>query len=46
MRLLEEPALRRAMGEAGRAFALSRFDATVMIDALEKLYTDGVATKG
>ena len=46
MRLLEGPALRRAMGEAGRAFALSRFDATVMIDALEKLYTDGVATKG
>ena len=46
MRLLEEPELGRAIGEAGRAFAQSRFDATVMIDALEKLYTDGVATKG
>jgi hypothetical protein len=26
------------MGEAGRAFALARFDAKVMVDALEALY--------
>jgi hypothetical protein len=33
------------MGEAGRAFALSRFDANVMLDALEKLYQEGMSTK-
>ena len=37
--LLADEALRRSMGEAGRAFALSRFDAKVMVDALETLYS-------
>jgi glycosyltransferase involved in cell wall biosynthesis len=45
VRLLEDAELRRSMGEAGRAFALSRFDAKVMVDALEKLYTDGVRSE-
>ena len=36
--LLKDEPLRRRMGEAGRAFALSRFDANVMIDALERVY--------
>jgi len=42
VRLLEDPALRRSMGEAGRAFARSRFDAKVMVDALEELYAEGL----
>ena len=37
-RLVSDPALRRSMGEAGRRFALLRFDANVMVDALERLY--------
>ena len=36
--LLSDAALRRSMGEAGRAFALRRFDANVMVDALEDVY--------
>ena len=36
--LAAEPPLRASMGEAGRAFALARFDAKVMVDALEALY--------
>jgi glycosyltransferase involved in cell wall biosynthesis len=36
--LVEDAALRARMGEAGRRFALGRFDAKVMIDALERLY--------
>ena len=38
-RFLADAGLRRSMGEAGRAFALGRFDAKVMVDALEGLYT-------
>jgi glycosyltransferase involved in cell wall biosynthesis len=45
IRLLEEPELRRSMGEAGRAFALARFDADVMVDALEGLYEEGMNSK-
>jgi hypothetical protein len=30
------------MGEAGRRFALGRFDAKVMVDALEKVYRAAV----
>jgi glycosyltransferase involved in cell wall biosynthesis len=37
-RLVEDPSLRAAMGEAGRRFALGRFDAKVMVNALENLY--------
>ncbi len=36
--LLEDPARRQTMGEAGRAFALSRFDTKVMVEGLEKVY--------
>lgn len=36
--LLVDEAMRRSMGEAGRRFALGRFDANVMVDALENLY--------
>jgi glycosyltransferase involved in cell wall biosynthesis len=40
--LLADPALRRRMGEAGRAFALGRFDAKVMVDALERVYRNSM----
>jgi glycosyltransferase involved in cell wall biosynthesis len=33
-----DPELRSTMGDRGREFALSRFDAKVMIDALEQVY--------
>ena len=36
--LAGDESLRRTMGEAGRAFALSRFDVSVMIDGLERVY--------
>jgi len=36
--LLENPPMRQSMGEAGRAFALSRFDTKVMVEGLEKVY--------
>ena len=35
--------MRRTMGEEGRAFALRRFDAKVMVDALERVYLDAGA---
>lgn len=38
--LVANPGARRAMGIAGREFALSRFDAKVMVDALESVYAD------
>ena len=39
-KLAGDPELRRTMGRAGREFALGRFDAPVMVDALEKLYAE------
>jgi glycosyltransferase involved in cell wall biosynthesis len=36
--LLDDPSRRSAMGEAGRGFALGRFDAKVMMEALERVY--------
>ena len=36
--LAADPARRAAMGTAGRAFALSRFDAAVMVDGLQRVY--------
>jgi glycosyltransferase involved in cell wall biosynthesis len=36
--LMRDPALRTQMGAKGREFALSRFDAKVMVDALERVY--------
>jgi len=38
--LLDNPAMRKSMGEAGRAFALGRFDTKVMVAGLEKVYED------
>ncbi len=35
--LVADPTLRRLMGAAGRKFALNRFDAAVMVDALEQV---------
>jgi glycosyltransferase involved in cell wall biosynthesis len=43
--LLGDMALRRSMGEAGRDFALARFDAKVMVDSLERVYTHTLAEK-
>jgi glycosyltransferase involved in cell wall biosynthesis len=38
VQLLEDEGRRRRMGEVGRAFALERFDARVMVNALETVY--------
>ena len=37
-KLADDASLRQRMGEAGREFAIKRFDAKVMIDELEKVY--------
>jgi glycosyltransferase involved in cell wall biosynthesis len=39
-KLLGDPALRRQMAAAGREFAVSRFAANVMVQALERVYRD------
>src|SRR4051812_30847134 len=39
--LAEDATLRDTMGAAGRELALSRFDANVMVEALERLYEQG-----
>ena len=44
--LARDPARRRAMGEAGRAFAQSRFSAGAMVEALERVYRAGLASAG
>jgi glycosyltransferase involved in cell wall biosynthesis len=41
--LIEDEETRRGMGTAGREFALSRFDAKVMVDALERVYAGALA---
>ena len=41
--LMADPDLRRRMGEAGRAFALARFDTKVMVDALEEVYRQALS---
>jgi glycosyltransferase involved in cell wall biosynthesis len=38
--LISDPKRRRAMGQAGRAFALSRFDTKVMVEALQRVYAE------
>ncbi len=43
--LLGNPDLRRTMGVAGREFALGRFDAQVMVDALENVYREVEGTR-
>ncbi|MGE5610885.1 MAG: glycosyltransferase family 4 protein [Bacillota bacterium] len=40
--LLKDQSLRRSMGQAGRAFALKRFGAKTMVDALEQVYREAV----
>ena len=40
--LVGDAGLRRGMGEAGRRFALARFDARVMVAALEKVYAEAL----
>ncbi|MGB7157566.1 MAG: glycosyltransferase family 4 protein [Tepidisphaeraceae bacterium] len=41
--LVSDEPKRRAMGEAGRRFALARFDAKVMVDGLERVYAVALA---
>jgi glycosyltransferase involved in cell wall biosynthesis len=41
--LLADPQRRKAMGQAGREFALGRFDAQVMVAALERVYHEASA---
>jgi glycosyltransferase involved in cell wall biosynthesis len=43
--LLTEPQQRREMGAAGREFALQRFDAKVMVAALELVYAEALAER-
>jgi glycosyltransferase involved in cell wall biosynthesis len=43
--LVIDPSLRRRMGQAGRKFALGRFDAKVMVGALERLYRELIDEK-
>ena len=43
--LVENAAQRRVMGEAGREFALARFDAKVMVEALDRVYADATARR-
>jgi glycosyltransferase involved in cell wall biosynthesis len=38
--LVTDESLRRRMGHAGREFAFGRFDAKVMVDALDRLYSE------
>jgi glycosyltransferase involved in cell wall biosynthesis len=40
--LLPDTARRQSMGEAGRRFALGRFDTKVMVDGLERVYHDAL----
>ena len=44
--LLKDEPLRQRMGEAGRTFALGRFDAKVMVDALEEVYRQCLGRAG
>ena len=40
--VLDDPEWRHRMGARGRDFALSRFDAKVMVDALQRVYADAL----
>jgi glycosyltransferase involved in cell wall biosynthesis len=44
-RLVEDEQGRKQMGAAGREFALGRFDAKVMVDALERVYAEAQAQR-
>jgi glycosyltransferase involved in cell wall biosynthesis len=41
--LLSDASRRRAMGEAGRRFATVRFDADVMVEALDRVYSEAAS---
>lgn len=41
--LMKDATLRREMGAAGQTFALGRFDAKVMVDALERVYKEALS---
>jgi glycosyltransferase involved in cell wall biosynthesis len=41
--LLSDASRRRAMGEAGRTFATARFDAGVMVEALDRVYSEAAS---
>jgi glycosyltransferase involved in cell wall biosynthesis len=41
--LIADSSLRHSMGEAGRAFCLSRFDSKTMVESLERVYAEGQA---
>jgi glycosyltransferase involved in cell wall biosynthesis len=41
--LISDPAKRQSMGEAGRDFAIARFDAKVMVEGLEAVYRDAIS---
>ena len=43
--LLGDAAIRRTMGQRGREFALSRFDAKVMVDQLEQVYRQTIGER-
>jgi glycosyltransferase involved in cell wall biosynthesis len=43
--LVKDKSLRRRMGMAGREFALGRFDAKVMVTALDRLYRELIDQK-
>jgi glycosyltransferase involved in cell wall biosynthesis len=42
MTLLKDESRRQSMGQAGRAFAMKRFAAQTMVDALEQVYAEAV----
>jgi glycosyltransferase involved in cell wall biosynthesis len=44
-RLAPDPALRMQMGVEGREFAMKRFDANVMVEALDRLYDEVLPRK-
>ena len=44
-RLMASPELRRRMGEAGRAFALGRFDKDVMVERLDAVYREAIEAR-
>jgi glycosyltransferase involved in cell wall biosynthesis len=41
--LVRDAPLRRSMGEKGRAFALGRFGADAMVEALDRVYQDALS---
>jgi glycosyltransferase involved in cell wall biosynthesis len=45
-RLVEDPHLRRSMGERGREFAATRFSAETMVESLERVYAQALGQEG